>query len=92
MFVERYRPTLLGTLKHMAVVSWAIWRDYREAARLQRARARHARRYALATEPSWRTDGLHIAVVAIAALATLALALYVADAWPLVFDFVRWSA
>lgn len=96
MFVDRYNPSLLGTLKQMAVVSWAIWSDYRDHARLQRARARHARRYALTTAPHcWptaRTDAAHIAVVVLSALASVSLALYVADAWPFVLGLLGWGA
>lgn len=94
MFTQR-RPTLVGTLGHMAQVSWAIWRDYRDDVRARRRSRRNARRYATALHlhtPGWRSDAAHVAAIVVAALATLSLALYVADAWPLVFDFVRWSA
>lgn len=66
---DRYRPTLLGTLRQMAHASGCIWRDYRDDARRRRM-ARRASRYTVRTTArSWHEDPLHLVMVALALVA-----------------------
>ena len=71
MIVPTPEPTLLGTVAQMGEVSLAIWRDYRQQARQRAAMRRINRRVAAMyrhSTPTWRTDRLHITVVALMVL------------------------
>lgn len=88
MNLHRYaRPTLVGTLGHIAQTSWAIWRDYRDCARMERQRRRFARQRAVA--PGWRTDWLHLVLVAASVALLFAVGLVAFDG--VEFTFAHWG-
>lgn len=78
-YTTDYRPTLWGTLCEMAVVSRAIWRDYRDCARAARRRARQrrhdSRRFVTPTSTGWRRDWALIGLLACVALCVAAVVL-----------------
>lgn len=75
MYLDRYRPTLWGTLCQQAAITRALWVDYFDAKRAERRRARYDRQHSLATAPGWRSD---VCLLLLAAAIVLCLAVLVA--------------
>jgi hypothetical protein len=73
--VYMHAPSLRATLKQIAQVSAAIWRDYVAHKRQQR-QARRLQAFSLPTVPSWRTDVCHLAVGVLALAAAAGIALF----------------
>lgn len=83
-----FPTTFRGALRSMGVSCWVIWREYRHDARQERRYERRLREWErrFGPPPAPRSLVHHVALPLAIVLAVLALALDMADAWPLLLN------
>lgn len=89
MKVPRPFPTTFsGAVRSMRISCWVIWREYRDEARQERIYSRRLQEWQRRFGPPPAPFSLahHVALPLAIVLAVLALAVEVADAWPLLLN------